>query len=422
MRNSGFGENAIFARLCEINQNDLTSPGTEAEMRQIAIGAGKWLVGTAPMKMPELDGEGKIKPEFQFEILTDKELDEGKFPINYLIEGILVQGQPCIIGAPKKSMKTSVSVDMGLSLTSGTPFLGKFKVNKKCRVGIMSAESGMGTLQETARRIRLSKGIGTQELFWCASVPKLDVVEHITALIRFIQEKSLDVIIFDPAYMMMCGLGEGASNLFKVGEFLAVVSDVAAKTGVTPIINHHTTKNAGREEGPLELESIAFAGFQEWARQWLLLNRRCRYDPDNPGHHELWMVVGGSAGHTGQWGIDIEEGSIQLEGGRTWGIEISSSSNIIEEGKRHRALVKENNKREKDDERRLTDLKKIIETLGKHSEGLTKTDLKGYSGVRSPADGVALQALLDAGKVKAIDLKKSNGQVYEGFTLVHDEI
>ena len=46
--------------------------------------------------------------------------------------------------------------------------------------------------------------------------------------------------------------------------------------GITLIIVHHTKRMAqGRDaKEPLELTDLAFSGFAEWARQWLLLSRR----------------------------------------------------------------------------------------------------------------------------------------------------
>ena len=77
---------------------------------------------------------------------------------------------------------------------------------------------------------------------------------------------------------------------------------------------------------PAELEDIAWAGFPEWARQWLLLSRRRKYDPEQGGHHELWLNVGGSAGHSGLWGVNIEEGMRQDEGGRRWNVDVLKAS------------------------------------------------------------------------------------------------
>ena len=67
-------------------------------------------------------------------------------------------GQPCILAGGKKCLKTSLLIDLGISLAMGGCFLGKLRVNRAARVGIMSGESGLATIQETARRIAAAAG------------------------------------------------------------------------------------------------------------------------------------------------------------------------------------------------------------------------------------------------------------------------
>lgn len=362
----------------------------------------------SPFKGP-MDDE---RLQFNFKILTDQELDEGDFPIDFLVEDVLVKGQPCIIAAPKKAMKTTISVDLALSLTSGTAFLDFFTVNGKYRVGIMSAESGMGTLQETARRIRKSKGIGYQPLFWCAEVPHLDNERHVAALERFVVESKLDVIIFDPAYLMMCGLGEGAANIFKVAQFLNVITELCVRTGVTPIINHHTNSSGNAFE-PLELDSMAWAGFQEWARQWILLSRRERYNPDYPGVHKLWMVTGGSAGHTGQVGVDIEEGSIKDTFGRKWEVTIEKSSNIYQDNQDRKDSAKAEGKRLKEEANAKDACSKIYNYLLANGAD-TKSKISSGAGLNASRVGPAITAMLLNNRIEKVKVEK-NGKEHDGF-------
>ena len=54
---------------------------------------------------------------------------------------MLVKGQPCIIGGRSKAMKTSIAVDLAISLGSGEKFLGKYDVPKTIRVAFWTGES-----------------------------------------------------------------------------------------------------------------------------------------------------------------------------------------------------------------------------------------------------------------------------------------
>jgi hypothetical protein len=109
---------------------------------------------------------------------------------------------------------------------------------------------------------------------------------------KFVKDYACEVLIIDPAYLCL-ELGDQAGNLFSVGKNFNKISEVGRETGCTIIIIHHNRK--ATRESPFtspELESIAWSGFQEWARKWILLRRREEY----AGTDRLWLSVGGSAG------------------------------------------------------------------------------------------------------------------------------
>jgi hypothetical protein len=207
----------------------------------------------------------------------------------------------------------------------------------------------MATLQETARRICAAKGIdlaGTG-VFWGTELPRLAHAADLGVLRDLLTELELGVVIIDPAYLaMLAGAPQiQASNLFQMGPILSDFSRACLDAGATPILAHHSLKHrdVGSRYEPLELEELAFAGFQEFARQWCLISRRARYDPGT-GIHRLWFGVGGSAGFSNSWGVDVEEGVVDDRfAGRRRGVTVRTVAEL-------RAAEQDERERKKQDE------------------------------------------------------------------------
>jgi hypothetical protein len=100
-----------------------------------------------------------------------------KYNRQWLVEGVVVAGEPCIFGGSKKTMKTSLLVDLAVSLGTGTKFLGEFDAPRRCRIGFISGESGEATLQETLKRVleaRASQCHVNPLIWWQFKLPQLD--------------------------------------------------------------------------------------------------------------------------------------------------------------------------------------------------------------------------------------------------------
>jgi hypothetical protein len=348
----------------------------------------------------------------RFPRLTCAELDSAALEIRYLVDGLLVAGQPGIVAGPKKALKTSIVIDLGLSLASGKPFLGVFAVHCPIRVGLLSGESGLATIRETARRIAASKEFALADvegLLFCDCLPQLGSTADLAALRRLIRRDRLEVLILDPTYLMMTG--EGAENLFKQGALLSPIAELGETTGCTVLLVHHTRKNNANEFLPPELENIAWSGFQEWARQWLLIGRRERYEPGS-GEHRLWLNWGGSAGHSGLWAVNVFEGTPKDIGGRKWEVEVKRAAEARQDAQERLQKAREETealKLERDKER-------LYAALAKAGEGETETRLRNLSGIHPRDFPRTLAAVLAEGGAVPCDVTK-RGRKYEGFRL-----
>lgn len=347
--------------------------------------------------------------------ISSAELDMADYEIEYFIPGILAKRNFCLVAGPSKGCKTTVLVELALSLSSGAKFLNEFCIPALVRVGIISAESGPGVLQETARRIAKSKPwrnlADYENLIWKFNVPKLSEPGAVRKLIRFVKEYGLDVLILDPFYLM-AGLSEDAGNMFVVGRLLAELQIVGNETGVTLVVAHHFKKLGFADQySTPELGMVAWSGFEQYARQWLLLNRREAYDAE-VGLHKLWLAAGGSAGHGGLFAVDAHEGRQSNPGGRCWEVSVTKASEARQQAKRERDEQKEADLTGKLER----DIEAVLEALGKHPDGISKSLLRDLTGVGARI-GKILPVILADGRAVPCRFKATNGQEYQGFKL-----
>jgi len=361
------------------------------------------------------------KQRIDFGIIDSRTFAGTVYATEYLIDGVMINGLPQLYGGPSKTLKTSILVDQCLSLSSATPFLGRFDVPKTKRCLMLSSESGTATLQETAKRICKAKGIDLGELgdimHWGFRPPQLTDAKHNAELTDFVLKNRIDVIAIDPAYLSMNLQGNDASNQFAVGAVLSNLTTLQADTGCTPILAAHFRMHMlpGILPG---FEHVAGAGFSQWARQWFMLNRREEFNPDSPGLHRLLMTFGGSSGHCGAYGLDIEEG--RAADGRFWNVSLNSLSQIRED----KATERDNRKRDQEQRTYENHRVAILRAVKRFPGGETKTRIKETANMSSQNFGGVFGDLLssleiepcyfDRGELKADDSLRT----YAGFRFV----
>ncbi len=284
---------------------------------------------------------------------------------------------------------------LGVSLATGGYFLGKLKVNRALRVGVMSGESGLPTLQESLRRISRAAGHRLADisgLIVSPCLPRFGHIAHEDAIRKFITDDELEALAIDPAYLCIDDDGS-AGNLFAQGAKLRGITEVCQSVGAQLIICHHTKRTIVDPFAPPELEHIAWAGWQEWARQWLLLGRRERYEPGS-GLHRLWLNVGGSAGHSALWAADIREGVYDGITPRNWEVELLPAADARQQSKEsesdRRQQAKDQTETAKLDAAKL----KLVSVARKFPSGETLRELELLAGLNHGLVKKALAALL----------------------------
>lgn len=264
---------------------------------------------------------------FEASFQSSKSFAARKYERTWVVDQILLPGQPAVVGGPAKTLKTSLMVDFAVSLGTGTPFLDRFDVPRPVRTAVISGESGDAVIQDLARRICASKDTTLSDagVYWMFQLPRLASRRDLASLTQSLSDLKIEVVIIDPLYLCLFGGAKmaDACNLFDVGPILSAAANACLSAGATPIFVHHCIKPKAKDGIPT-LDKLAFAGISEFARQWILLGRRNTFHP-GLGRHELTMVTGGSAGHSGLWVVTVDEGSANQRSGRKWRVQVSTS-------------------------------------------------------------------------------------------------
>jgi replicative DNA helicase len=302
--------------------------------------------------------EKRDAPRPRFNLLDSATFAQTDYHQEWLVQRLFVRSLPAVVGAPKKSMKTSIMVDLSISLATAEPFLNEFQVYRPNRVALFSGESGEATLQETMQRVANSKGIDAEQaldgLLWGFDLPRFADDQDMNLFQSVLAEHRIEVVVVDPAYLcVLAGAGPGglqASNAMQMGLLYQRFGHACRSAGATPILVTHfrITRRENAFDQP-DMDDLAYAGLQEWARQWLLLSRRERYMPGT-GQHRLWLSVGGSAGQGGAWSLDIDEGVIDDDfRGRYWSVSVSTATEQIQTQKSAAEQKRQAKAREQDD-------------------------------------------------------------------------
>jgi replicative DNA helicase len=250
--------------------------------------------------------------------------DERSAP-EYLVENILVRDATVVLGGPLKSLKTQIMLDLMVSLACGVPFLQKWPVPQEFNVAVISGEDSDWSLKHRVRSIALAKGIDPRTtgmlLGARGQVPNLASPEALGRISGLIESTGIDVIGIDPLYLAL-GPSQDASvnpnDMFAMGNFLSEFASMIQSAGATAVVTHHFVKPRSRGASRVpELTDLAHAGIGQFARQWILVNRRVAYNPTQ-SLHKLHLVLGGY-GHSSYHAVDIDTAS-RPDGLQEWDV------------------------------------------------------------------------------------------------------
>jgi len=276
--------------------------------------AGRVLTLSYLQKLALADGYDPTR--YQTGAINAIDLLEKNITRDYFIHDFMVANEPMILGGASKTLKTSIALEMALSLATGTKLLNRFPVKAPQPVLFLSGESGEATLQESLKTMVAAKGIYPKalgNLFLSFKLPKISNEKTVDELIAELRSREIQIVFLDPLYRSLKA-GADASNIYSMGEQLEWIAEKIQRAGITIVLLHHFRKQGKTYGEPPELEDLSQSGIAEFGRQFLLLKRCERYQHD--GKHNLWFTWGGSAGHQGESMLEVYTGTRKT--GLTW--------------------------------------------------------------------------------------------------------
>ena len=229
-----------------------------------------------------------------------------------------------MIGGQNKSFKTTVGLDLLVSLATGRLFLNEFEIECPTKtIAIFSSETQEHLMTQYLGTILKSKHLTVDDFRKSftinSTIPPFIMrsdgsMKRNSRFEKYLKEKKPDVIFFDPLYRMFLGVNQ--ADISSMGQALEFVESTCMRFGAMPIFCHHSRKPNtmnGQEFPVMTLNDLSGAGGGAFCRQWLLLSHTRRYVN---GSGRLHACIGASGADEHQWIINVD--TYDDERNRVW--------------------------------------------------------------------------------------------------------
>lgn len=249
--------NRAFAKMCEDDEKAPVELKTKLD-KQVEledIGA-KSLNKTMTQK-------GK-KHKSKFNIVRVDEIHPFDPTDFWLIEDLWENGSVGVIGAPSKSFKSTLALNLACAVATGKPFDGR-----KVKQGAVLIIQGENNLSMEQHKIYAITGSETPPPIYY--VEDNITMEQVYKLENDIRELGVKLLIIDPMYLLF---GNGDINKHQdIVERLEMLTRISKKTGCAVMLIHHSRKlERGAKIQTSDMYGSAF--IEGWYESMILLQRK----------------------------------------------------------------------------------------------------------------------------------------------------
>lgn len=202
------------------------------------------------------------EPPASIETVDAFDFDEAAIPRRpWVIPGVMLAGYTHMLAAPGGSGKSLFTLQLAITLARGLPW-GTFTPRGKCRTLVINVEDDLDEQRRRLAAARSVMGAGDEVRGMIDIVPNAENIvvaarapdgrtirttPIVETLVRYIEEREIDVLIVDP----FAETFEGDENDNSEVKWAMKIwrDEIARRTGCVVYLVHHTVKYSGQGAG-----------------------------------------------------------------------------------------------------------------------------------------------------------------------------
>lgn len=248
--------------------------GRHDEDHRLKTELSKVIESRPPKPKPLVPREGLNIQEFS-EVMSSLETTPG-----WQVKGFWMKRSHGIVAGEPKSFKSTLVMDMALSIASGAPFLGRYPVEEQGKVLYIQNENAHWIIKDRFEKMVKAKGLGGKvvrsknklKVHWPKDIPLCMINQQNFMLTDPEQQEFLEetiaemkpvLVVLDPLYLMFDGDVSSAQELFPVLQWLLYLKNTY-KCGIL-VIHHYNKSGEGKRGGQRMLGSTTLHGWIESA-------------------------------------------------------------------------------------------------------------------------------------------------------------
>lgn len=207
-----------------------------------------------------------------FRVLPAAALHRNLEHLRWLVEGLWSLGGVGLLGGPPKSCKSWLSLDLAISVASGTPCLGHFQVPNAGAVLVYMVEDAEHVVQERLQGICRHRKLtlhGLPLFFITEPRIRLDHPKDRQRLTAAVKRVVPRLLVLDPLVRMH---GTDENDAGAVSALLAHLRELQRRFDLAIVLVHHTRKS-GASSAHIGLSLRGSGDFHAWGDHNLYLRR-----------------------------------------------------------------------------------------------------------------------------------------------------